>query len=110
MVGNTIELHLNIPYDGLITKATILKVFEPFALSCVMVVRLACSAIALEGDMVLKSFDRRHATQLREDEMIKPWTSDIEKGHHRFILDGGAAKFIHMLNTDHGKACEDSDK
>ena len=110
VVRNTIELHLDIPYDGRTTKATILKVFEPFTLSCVMVVRLSCSALALEGDMVLKFIDRRLAKQLREDEMIKPWTSDIEKGHHRFILDGGAAKFIHMLNTDHGKASEDSDK
>ncbi|KAJ6095055.1 hypothetical protein N7467_002568 [Penicillium canescens] len=109
VVGNTIELHLNIPYNGRTTKATIMKVFEPFALSCVMVVRLTYSTLALEGDIVLKLFDRHLATQLREDEMIKPWPSDIEKGHHRFMLDGSAAKFIHMLNTDHRKASEDSD-
>jgi hypothetical protein len=83
-----------------------MKVFEPFTLSCVMVVRLACPTLELEGDMVLKLFDRRFATQLREDEKINPWTSDIEKGYHQFILDGGAAK---LLNTDNESAGEESD-
>jgi hypothetical protein len=106
VVGNTVDLQLHSPYDGQTTKATIIKVFEPFTLSCVMVVRLDCHTLELEGDMVLKLFDRRFATQLREDENIKPWTSDIETGYHQLIRDGGVEK---LLNTDNESADEGSD-
>lgn len=43
-----------------------------------MVVRLDHPELASEGDMVLKLFDRRFATQLRENELICPWTVPLE--------------------------------
>ncbi|KAJ5296096.1 hypothetical protein PENANT_c021G08032 [Penicillium antarcticum] len=108
VVGNTIELHLNTPHDGQTTKAKIIKVFEPFTLSCVMVVRLEYPDFDMEGDLVLKLFDRRFATQLREDEKIHPWTLDIEERYHQFILDDGAEKNIQMLNTNSESRSEES--
>lgn len=82
------------------TDARIIKLFEPFTLSSVMVVRIACSTLAFEDDMVLKLFDRRFATQLRKDEKIRPWNSDIERDYHQFVLDGGASQFIAELNNN----------
>ncbi|KAJ5245117.1 hypothetical protein N7489_005213 [Penicillium chrysogenum] len=96
-VGNVIKIHFKTP-DGLesTADANIIKVFEPFTLSSVMLIRMACSS--LEGDMILKLFDRRFATQLREDEKIRPWTPDTETEYCQFILDGGASEFITQLN------------
>jgi hypothetical protein len=59
---------------------------------------MACSALGLEGDMILKLFDRRFATQLREDEKIRPWTPDTETEYRQFILNGGASEFVAQLN------------
>lgn len=78
--------------------ANIIKVFEPFTLSSVVFIRMACSTLELEGNMILKLFDRRFATQLREDKKIRPWTPNRETEYHRFILDGGASEFISQLN------------
>jgi hypothetical protein len=100
VVGNTIKLYLKMKNNEVTTDARIIKLFEPFTLSCVMVVRIACSTLALEGEMVLKLFDRRFATQLRKDEKIRPWTLDIERDYHQFVLDGGAFKFITELNNN----------
>ncbi|PLN83094.1 hypothetical protein BDW42DRAFT_68395 [Aspergillus taichungensis] len=100
-VGNVIKIHLKTP-DGLgaTADANIIKIFEPFTLSSVMLIRMACSSLRLEGDMILKLFDRRFATQLREDEKIRPWTPDTEGEYRRFIHDGGAAEFVTQLNDD----------
>ena len=99
MVGNTINLHLKTPDNEATTDAKIIKVFEPFTLSSVMVVQIACSDLGLEGDMVLKLFDRRFATQLRSDEKCRPWDSDIEKDYQKFVLNGCASKFITEINN-----------
>lgn len=48
--------------------------------------------------MILKLFDRRFATQLREDEKIRPWNPDTETEYRQFILDGGASEFVTQLN------------
>ncbi|KAJ9491106.1 hypothetical protein VN97_g2159 [Penicillium thymicola] len=100
VVGNTIKLHLKTKDNEVLTDARIIKLFEPFTLSSVMVVRISCSDLTLEGDMVLKLFDRRFATQLRKDEKLRPWTSDIESNYHQFVLDGGASQFITELNNN----------
>ncbi|KAJ5139018.1 uncharacterized protein N7515_003866 [Penicillium bovifimosum] len=98
-VGSVIKIHLKTP-GGLeaIADAHITKVFEPFTLSSVMLIRMACSSLRLEGDMILKLFDRRFATQLRDYEKIRPWTPGLETEYHQFILDGGASEFVAQLN------------
>lgn len=47
--------------------------------------------------MVLKIFDRRFATQLREDSKAKPWTLESEEHYHRLIENGGVAELVPTL-------------
>ncbi|KAJ5928364.1 hypothetical protein N7466_007320 [Penicillium verhagenii] len=98
-VGNVIKIHLKTA-DGLeaTEDANIIKAFEPFTLSSVVLIRMTCSTLGLQGNMILKLFDRRFATQLREDEKIRPWTLDTEMEYHQFILDGGASDFVTQIN------------
>ena len=58
-----IKIHLK-TLDGLkaTADANIIKVFEPFTLSSVLLIRIAYSSLRLEGDMILKLFNRRFAT------------------------------------------------
>jgi hypothetical protein len=65
-----------------------------------MVVRLDHPELASEGDVALKLFDRRFATQLRENELICPWTVPVENEFHRFLGDDGASKFLAALDAD----------
>jgi hypothetical protein len=90
-------------------KAVITKVIEPFTFSPVLDVLLEPSASGLAGHMILKLYDRRFATQLRKDEEIPPWTSDIEQEYRQFVLDGGAADFIAKLRT-HSNMVEEEGK
>ncbi|CAI7597797.1 unnamed protein product [Penicillium viridicatum] len=100
VVDNTIKLRLQMKDNEVSTDVRIIKLFEPFTLSSVMVVRIACSDLALGGDMVLKVFDRRFVTQLQKDEKLRPWTSDIESDYHQFVLDGGASQFITEVDNN----------
>ncbi|KAJ5565767.1 hypothetical protein N7535_007405 [Penicillium sp. DV-2018c] len=108
--GNVIKIHLKTP-DGLeaTADASILKVFKPSTVPSVMLIRMTCSSLRLEGDMILKLFDRRFATQLRADEEIPPWTPEIETAYRQFILDGGAAEFVTQLKEEEYSDDEDSD-
>ncbi|RJE17669.1 hypothetical protein PHISCL_09994 [Aspergillus sclerotialis] len=74
-----------------------------------MVVLLESPALGLEGRMVLKLFDRRFAAELREDQNINPWTTEIEQQYYNFIVDGGASEFITKLNSDSKLAEEEGD-
>ncbi|KAJ5554959.1 hypothetical protein N7461_003429 [Penicillium sp. DV-2018c] len=108
--GNVIKFHVKTPSRLEATAvAEIIKVFEPFTLPSVVLVRMACSSLGLEGNMVLKLFDRRFATQLRRDEKIRPWTPDIETEYYQFILDGGAAEFVTQLKEEEDSDDEASD-
>lgn len=100
MVGNTIILRLEAPYNQQEVSAKITRVFAPFTLSSSMVVLLDSPALGLEGHMVLKLYDRRFAAQLREDERIDPWTTEIEQQYYHFAVDGSASKFITKLNSN----------
>ena len=107
VVGNVIELRLKTssdeqPSNEQTMNARIIKIFEPFTWSCVMVVRPVCQAptTTWEGDMVLKLFDRRFAMGFRKSEEISPWSLDIEQNYHQFILNGDAAKLITELTAD----------
>ncbi|KAF2756593.1 hypothetical protein EJ05DRAFT_477708 [Pseudovirgaria hyperparasitica] len=62
---------------------TIIKAFEPFTLSCALLVRLNWPT--LRGEYVLKLFDRRYATQLRRDNQASAWTADVEVAYHTLV-------------------------
>ncbi|KAJ5519397.1 hypothetical protein N7453_001819, partial [Penicillium expansum] len=100
VAGNLVKLQLKTPYDQQTIEVRIIKVFEPFTCSSAMVVRPVCPTTVWEGDVVLKLFDRRFATELRKNESISPWTLDIEQKYHQFILDGDAAKLVAELAAD----------
>ena len=97
VAGNTITVRLE-PHKESIA-ALITHVFEPFTLSCVMVVRLFQKE-RLGEPTVLKLFDRRFASQLREEAEAEPWTMGFEARYHRFIQNGSAADFITTLEED----------
>lgn len=81
-------------------SAQIIKVFKPFTLSSVMIVRLDSHSRELQADVILKLFDRRFASQLRKDQGIPDWTPDIEQQYRDFVLNGNASDFIARLNSD----------
>lgn len=106
VAGNTITVQLE-PHKESIT-ALITHVFEPFTLSCVMVVRLFQKE-GLGKPTVLKLFDRRFASRLREEAEAEPWTMGPETQYHRFIQNGGAAEFITSLEEDSMSEDEEGD-
>ncbi|RAQ47418.1 hypothetical protein AFGD_008750 [Aspergillus flavus] len=106
VVGNTIKLRSGAPYNQQEITAQITRVFEPFTLSCAMMVLLDHPALGLAGHLVLKLFNRRFAAQLRKDDKLNPWTPETERQYHDFILDGSASEFITRRNTN-GKMAEE---
>ena len=111
VVGNTITLGIKeeSTQHHRAVKAVITKVIEPFTFSPVVEVFLESPASGLVGHMILKLYDRRFATQLREDEKIGPWKSDIERQYQNFVLSGGAATFVAKLRA-HRNMVEDEGK
>ncbi|KAF2432674.1 hypothetical protein EJ08DRAFT_677542 [Tothia fuscella] len=73
--GNTLVVQVESSQS---CTATIIKTFEPFTLSCVVLVQVDCPLLQLKGEYVLKLFDRRFATQLREDNKVSPWNPQLE--------------------------------
>lgn len=82
-------MRLGASYSNQILEAKITQVSEPFTLACVIAVELDSPVLGLTGNMVLKLLDGRFAPQARENKKAKPWTLDIEREYHQFILDGG---------------------
>jgi hypothetical protein len=62
-----------------------------------MVVQLDCPPF--KGQFVLKLYDRRFATQLRDDEDISPWNPQIESEYSKFVRDGRASEFFDLCTT-----------
>lgn len=81
-------------------EAKITRVFEPFTLSCVMLVSLDPPVLGLNDQMVLKLFDRRFVVEFREMWNIDSWAPDIEPEFQQFVMDGSGSEFIKRLNAD----------
>lgn len=73
-----------------------------------MVVRLFQKE-GLGNPTVLKLFDRRFASQLREEAEVEPWTMESEAQYHRFIQNGSAAEFITSFDEDYMSEDEEED-
>ncbi|WEW55966.1 hypothetical protein PRK78_001401 [Emydomyces testavorans] len=69
-----------------------------------MVVQLNCPLF--NGCFVLKLYDRRFATQLRQDEEASPWNLQIESDYCEFVRNGRAPEFFDLCTA---KFCEDED-
>lgn len=97
--GNKLSLQIESYSSELV--ATVVKAFEPFTLSCVLVVQLDYPQLGLVGKYALKLYDRRFATQLREDEVDYPWDQQVEEEFRKFVLDGHASVFFdHCAKQD----------
>ena len=86
--GKALTIHIDEPpFDGI--DLTVVKPFKPFTLSCALLVQLNWPKLRLEGQYVLKLFDRRFATQLRQDHRAEHWSSEIEAEYRSFVHNGG---------------------
>lgn len=92
-----------------IARAEIIKVFEPFTLSCVMVVRIQKGHEEPSGPIVLKAYDRRFATQSHREaiRVASPWSIEIEQQYRQFIQNGDAEEYIIKLSSENGEDSED---
>ncbi len=98
LAGQILPIQINAHHDA---HAHIISVFEPFTLSCAMVVELDTGP--RKNRFVLKLYDRRFATQLRRDEDAAPWNAQIEADYQEFVRTGAATEFFNMCNADfHG--------
>lgn len=70
--GNMIRIQL--PSQSI--QVRIIKAFTPFTMAQAMVVRIFEPTLNLEGDYVLKVYDRRYTTELRWDDGMDDWTTD----------------------------------
>ncbi|KAF1851184.1 uncharacterized protein K460DRAFT_361953 [Cucurbitaria berberidis CBS 394.84] len=81
-VGNIIRLQL--PHTSQdsktprVVQAEIVKVFSPFTMAPVMVVRIHKATLDLEGDFVLKVYDRRYTNEAREDYHFEEWSTELD--------------------------------
>ncbi|KAF1814052.1 hypothetical protein P152DRAFT_481210 [Eremomyces bilateralis CBS 781.70] len=84
--GNTLTIQIDgQPSNNL--DVTVLKAFEPFTLSCALLVQLDWSMLKLKGQYVLKLFDRRFATEVRRYNKACPWDPKIEDEYRNFVYD-----------------------
>lgn len=91
--GSFLRLQLDSGSQNLLTvsvaQAEIIKTFKPFTMAPVMVVRICEPALNLEGDFVLKPYDRCALTEGRRDKRIRKCgiTSDGEFEKRRWNKD-----------------------
>lgn len=99
MVGNKITLQL----EGRPVQATIVKTFEPWTNACAMVISFDSdlSALGIEGNVVLKIYDRRFSTEQRTYCQTDPWTPEIERDLYEYLCSDEGIKFA----IQHEKLC-----
>jgi hypothetical protein len=105
VVGNTLHLQLRDEQAHPQIDATITRIITPFTLSCVAEVTISSfglAAIPQGTRAILKLFDRRFASQIREeDNGLKPWTSGVENDYRKYLFeDETASSFIARLETE----------
>ena len=83
-------------------NAEIVKVFEPFTLSSVLLIRISDN-LHLNGQFVLKIYDRRFAFGLRKNEKMAPWHSHIVNQYCDFVRAGRASQFLDMCEAEFRK-------
>lgn len=99
------KLGLKLPHHDSL-QAEIVKVFEPFTLSSVMLVQLQVAATPsvseeLPGLVVLKVYDRRFATQFRQDYNASPWSVETEQQYRQFLSSRDGEKFVARLKDEY---------
>jgi hypothetical protein len=94
------EILLRTSDEGTLIRAQIIRYF-PATLSCCMVLRFVEPAIFNNtSQCVLKLYDRRFSTQLREDCEVLPWTPEIEKQYQDFVNCDDAREFFSYWDAE----------
>ena len=98
----TLNITKGMPWNERTIKLRILRLIQPSTLSCVMEVEvLAISSRTKHAKhSILKLFDWRYATQLRQDYRVGQWTLYNEETYRAFVEGGDAAKFVSALEDD----------
>lgn len=102
--GKTLTLSVNqgLPEDESTIEVKIVRVIQPTTLSCVMEVEsfAAFGPAKYPVHSILKLYDWRYSTQLRQDHKINPWTQSHEDAYREFVENDDAAKFIAALDDE----------
>lgn len=98
----TLSVNQGSPQDESTIEVKIVRFIQPSTLSCVMEVEcLAASGPAKYAEhSILKLYNWRYATQLRQDHQIDPWTQSYDDAYRGFVENGDAAKYIATLDDD----------
>ena len=102
--GNILTLSVTegVPPKKHTIEVQILRHIQPDTLSCVMEV----DVLAVSGPTkharhsILKLYDWRYATQLRQDYGVDQWAPYHEDRYRTFVEEGGAAEFISALEDN----------
>jgi hypothetical protein len=89
-VGNFLSLRIR---EGLLpgqkhrtVKAEVVKLFLPFTMSLVLVVRVHYPALGLKKECILKICHRRFTCQHRNGNRDAYWTPEREQKYHQYVL------------------------
>ena len=83
-------------------KLRILRLIQPNTLSCVMEVDVleVSGSTKPAKHSILKLYDWRYATQLRQDYGVDQWDPYHEDIYRTFVEEGGAKEFVSFLEDD----------
>ena len=91
-------------------KVRILRNIQPNTLSCVLEVDVldVNGPVQCAKRAILKLYDWRYATQLRQDYRMDPWLPHHENMYRTFVEEGGAAKFLSALELEDDDSIDDN--
>ena len=84
-------------FQAILVTANIIKAIEPFTMSSVKVVQLTGQTLLLGKNFILKIYDRRFASHIREEVEASPWTDIIEEEYNIYMEEGMGLDFISRL-------------
>lgn len=98
--GKTLILNVNkpLPLEKSTIEVKIVRLIKPSTLSCVMEVE----GLKFPGHSILKLYDWRYATQMRESNKVGLWTRFHENSYRAFVEKGDAAKFSAAIQMKDG--------
>jgi hypothetical protein len=86
--------HHGVVKSNELIKAKIMKTFEPFTMSPVMRIGIHNSALAFEGDFVLKVFNRRYTSNIRGMNRIEEWNLAREAHYRKHVHSATLVKYF----------------
>ena len=102
-VGNYLTLKLRLAASQsptpFVTKAQILKCFLPFTQSQVMLVRLSEPARDLDGEYVVKLYNRRYMSSSRQHKKSPEWSPTLEKDYRLYTVQRSYLKWTSSTNS-----------